>query len=282
MSAPDRLLDVTLEALAHLLAGADNRKGTMWPKASIEAFDGFELFDNNAPVDDDVILLGQDAADAPVWPMDARMGGMSMTPGIKGAWLFKRYATLAPARWRGRLKITTPRMIEVHEQSIWPDGRASGSVAAYAVINGRAVDADTRNHPGGARRVHIGDIHGGRPKEVYAYDITQEIAMAHGIELRKEYRWSVLLGEEGIPRARFVTDPIGIREVFRLRDMPSGASRRAALRHWVRHHWRKKRDPGADDLAFVRAHMRGKLSFAWQGLSCQIEPSRDDMRRAAA
>jgi hypothetical protein len=282
MSAPDRLLDATLEALAHLLAGADNRKGMMWPKSKIEDFDGFELFDNNSPVDDDVILLGNDAADAPVWPMDARMGGMSMNNGIEGVWIFKRITTLRPCDWRGRLRITTPRMVEVHDRGVWPNGDAVSSVAAYAVVGGRAVDADTRNHSSGGRRVRIGDIYGGRSKELCAQDPTREIALGHGIELRKEYRWSVLLGEEGIPRARFVTDPTGIREVFRLRDIPCGASRRAALRHWVRDHWRKKRDPGADDLAFIRTHMRGRVNFAWQGLSCQIEPSRDDLRRAAA
>jgi len=106
--------------------------------------------------------------------------------------------------------------------------------------------------------------------------------LAHGIMLRREYLWSVLLGEPGIPRARFVTDPLGVREAFRLRDIPSGKSRRAALRHWVRNHWRKHGRDSEADRAWVRAHMRGATDFTWNGFMCRVEPSRDDMRRNAA
>jgi hypothetical protein len=92
----------------------------------------------------------------------------------------------------------------------------------------------------------------------------------------------VLLGEEGVPRARFVTDPIGVRAAFRLRDIPAGKTRRAALRHWVQEHWRKRRDPSKEDRAFVREYLRGATHFGWSGLSCQIEPSKEDQRRAKA
>jgi hypothetical protein len=55
-----------------------------------------------------------------------------------------------------------------------------------------------------------------------------------GFSLRRRYLWSVLIGEaEDEPRGRFVTDPLGVREVFRLRDVPPGKQRRAALLHWV-------------------------------------------------
>jgi hypothetical protein len=65
-----------------------------------------------------------------------------------------------------------------------------------------------------------------------------------GFSLRRRYLWSVLMGEaENEPRARFVTDPVGVREVFRLRDISPGKRRRAALLHWVRANWRQRRPP---------------------------------------
>jgi hypothetical protein len=87
----------------------------------------------------------------------------------------------------------------------------------------------------------------------------------------------VLLGEGVGPRARFVTDVQGIREVFRLRDVPAGQKRRAALLHWVKEHWRKQRCLTANDRIWVRTHLRGTWAFNWNGLHGQIEPSSDDI-----
>lgn len=275
----DDLLASVIDSLAHLIAGNDQRSHTKWPKARIEAFDGFDIMTADDAMNGGV-LLGDNAGDAPIWPMDARMAAISQYPGIEGCWAFKRVCTLAPRNWRGRLRVTVPKMIEHHEQIIAMDGSARGSVGAYGIINGRPVNADARNHSSGGFGVGIGEIYGGYKDDGHGIEI--DVRLAHGVELRREYNWSVLIGEPGIPRARFTTDALGVREVFRLRDIPAGAARRAALRHWVRQHWRMKRDPDAADKAFVREHLRGRMEFGWQGLSCEIEPSREDIRRAAA
>jgi hypothetical protein len=86
--------------------------------------------------------------------------------------------------------------------------------------------------------------------------------------------WRVLLGWDGYPRITFVTDAAGVREVFRLRDIPDGKARRIALRHWVTSHWRKTQDEDVDHK--VRAHLRGATEFRWNGLSCKIIPSIED------
>jgi hypothetical protein len=83
------------------------------------------------------------------------------------------------------------------------------------------------------------------------------------------YWWSVYLSFEGSPSLRFLADPTGVREVFRLRDAPPGAKRRAALVHWVSEHWRRK--PRSDDLAWVQKHLRGQRTFHWNGLRCVID-----------
>jgi len=93
----------------------------------------------------------------------------------------------------------------------------------------------------------------------------------------REKNWRVHLGYEGSPTISFVTDPVGAREAFRLRDIPNGEGRRKALRHWVEEHWRKQRDCEVK----VRSHFRGIESFTWNGLKCRILPSAEDQDRAA-
>jgi hypothetical protein len=97
------------------------------------------------------------------------------------------------------------------------------------------------------------------------------------------YEWRVCLGYRGLPTIGLITDPEGARDVFRLRDLPNGASRRAALRHWVEGHYRRKVVPDQDydaEAIKVIAHLRGATEFVWNGLQCSIRPSHYDLRRA--
>jgi hypothetical protein len=113
-----------------------------------------------------------------------------------------------------------------------------------------------------------------RSAGIYFCDLMCKLAFV------RRYDWTVSLGHGDGPCVRFDTDPIGAREVFRLRDIPEGASRRAALRHWVAEHWRKRRSDPAEE-AKVRAHLRGATEFTWNGLRCKIKPSEYDAERAA-
>lgn len=271
------LLESVIDGLAHLLAGVDERARTVYPKGTIQAYDGFELLDSRLSNDDDFILAGNHIEDIPVWPMDARWGGPYV-----GGWAFKRVSTLNPKQWRGRLRFMAQKMCEFHETFVSADGKAIGSVGAYGLVNKKIVDLLAHNHSAGGMRVDMAAIYS-RSIRTDSGNYNQEIVdmgLAQGISLRREYLWSVLLGEEGVPRARFVTDPVGVRAAFRLRDIPPGKARRAALRHWVQQHWRKRRDASASDRAFVHEYLRGATDFSWNGLGCQIEPSREDQRRA--
>lgn len=101
---------------------------------------------------------------------------------------------------------------------------------------------------------------------------SDRITMAIGLYAYRKERWRVVLGLDGCPSIGFVTDPIGVKEVFRLRDVPEGARRRAALRHWVTSHWRQTRIDSRTARE-VRAHLRGTTQFAWNGFTCRIIPS---------
>jgi hypothetical protein len=100
------------------------------------------------------------------------------------------------------------------------------------------------------------------------------------VGLRWLYNWRVELGLQGVESTiALQTDAIGAREAFRLRDVPKGSGRRAALRHWVREHWRQRRE---SDPSLVRSHLRGAERFTWAGLDCRIVPSSVDALRAAS
>jgi hypothetical protein len=76
----------------------------------------------------------------------------------------------------------------------------------------------------------------------------------------------------------FPTDPTGIKAIFKMRDVPEGLQRRAMLKNWVSEHMRQSRQDEADDI-WVRQHLRGHLTFKWQGLSCEVLPSQDAINR---
>ena len=266
------LAESAIDALAHLIGGNDKRKNSIWPKPSINLFDGFEILDDRICGDDEILYGG--VTDIPIWPMDARVGLYK-----HDGWLFKRVSTLKPQEWRGKLKIVLPRMYDISECWVPASGKSVSSRAAYGATARGLVSAFAHNHSGGGMSVNLYDIYGAHKSESDMHYEHIDVAIAHGIELRREYMWSVMLGQPGIPRARFFTDIPGIRAVFKFRDIPPGRERRAALRHWVREHWRQKRSASADDKAWVRAHLRGAKDFTWNDLSCRVEPSRDDLRR---
>lgn len=284
MADPD--LDVVIDALAHVI-GAD--RTDPWVKNTQHDYD-YRVFDGFEPLapssdNDDFILVGG-VNDRPVWPMDVAFAGLTVDGEGLEHWAFARIATLQPKRWRGRLRIVTPVMYESYDARVERTGFSLSAVSALAVCGGRLVDALDRSgrfradQPGDGAATISGPMD--KPINHDAHkDHEPRIAMAHGFALRRQYMWSVLLGsDEGTPRARFMTDPVGAREAFRLRDLPPGKERRAALRHWVRSHWRKRRDLDEPHRAWVREHLRGAENFTWNGLRCQISPSGEDMAKA--
>jgi hypothetical protein len=88
--------------------------------------------------------------------------------------------------------------------------------------------------------------------------------------------WQVLTKfDEVCPSLTMLTDPTGVKEFWKLRDIPAGKKRRDALLHWVNDHWRKKRnDPDVEH--YVRKHLRGSESITYKSFSAKIIPSEKD------
>jgi len=97
-----------------------------------------------------------------------------------------------------------------------------------------------------------------------------------------EYEWYVNVGYNRavMPTIAIGTDPLGAKEVFKLRDIPPGRSRREALRNWVSGHWRQARREENPET-YIWPHLRGAEEFTWNGLYCKIQPSPYDLRKAA-
>lgn len=104
------------------------------------------------------------------------------------------------------------------------------------------------------------------------------IRVAQSVSWTRHWHWTARIGIDDGIRMELFTDPVGAQELFRLRDISPGKSRRDALCHWVSEHWRKSRkDPAVETQ--VRAHLRGATEFTWNGLYVKISPSADDLRK---
>lgn len=105
-----------------------------------------------------------------------------------------------------------------------------------------------------------------------------EPRIATAVALRQRYEWAVALGFDGSPSIRFATDPTGIKDLWRVRDIPEGRDRRPALEAWVLDHWRQDRyDPEME--IYVRKHLRGATLFTWRDMVGEILPSQYDIEK---
>lgn len=160
---------------------------------------------------------------------------------------------------RGRLTRQCPVNVRVTRATVNREGAIAAAVHHYV---GFAAGA-----------WHTASVSGHPFNKVIVADAIDAAKRAIAFQRLMEREWRVLLGWEGMPRVTFVTDPEGAREVFRLRDVPNGKARRAALRNWVTGHWRTALGSGRTE---VRRHLRGALDFTWNGLRCKIIPSLQD------
>lgn len=156
----------------------------------------------------------------------------------------------------------SPKMVMNEMVAALPDGKTKSGGGPYALLGSKWIPA--------------------APKAIqYPPGRHDAIGVALGFSLAVRYEWTVWLGYADGPRIRFLSDPYGACEVFRLRDIPEGRQRRAALRHWVTQHWRKKRHD-AEARSWIERHLRGTVDFTWNGLRCRIQPSEFEIEEIAA
>lgn len=226
-----------------------------------------------------------DAALRDVTCLDAAMiGDLEETGGedrqrIEGGVSLTRVRVVDPKTLRGTLTTYSPHVLELLHGHIEPSGKYLAERTFLGLGSDRIPIKDARVVVLGENGVRAPTGLELPAKRSRLFPVSREQLAAHaGIFFTRHYEWSVSIGRPGGMSVSIATDPIGAQEVFRLRDIPEGRSRRAALLHWVREHWRKRRtDPS--EKTKVMTHLRGATSFVWNGLACKIRPSVHDVRR---
>jgi hypothetical protein len=204
------------------------------------------------------IFLPEDCTPDVLWPIDAGMiadHGYDDDPD-PDAFSMARYTTITPKQARGIASRVSPHMV-VARHGQMDRGELLLATGLFTWLGGQWHDA-----------------RGGRlePNDHY------QPLLATSIALRQRYEWAVSLGLENLPSVRFATDPTGIKDAFRIRDLPEGRDRREALMTWVTDHWRMDRyDPEME--IYVRQHLRGTTKFTWKGMDCTLLPAIFDIEK---
>jgi hypothetical protein len=248
----------------------DTRHRLNVPLAHMDGAVPFDLANARSGNSSELLIPVNDGKPA-LWPMD-----------LKLVFDANKYMDIPEDRWpEGTLQFERIRSISLKEArpfgaSVFspfmvmdevvcakPDGTAKSALVPMVMVGGKWRNAAPHSIPGA-------------PKD-------RDIPAALGAALALRYEWSVWLGHSSGPRVRFLTDPLGAREVFRLRDIPPGRDRRAALRHWVSAHARKRHaDMDNEARTWVRKHLRGATDFTWNGLRCRIQPDEYEIEQMEA
>lgn len=261
MSSPESLNGNIELALAFLALGEEaNYRSMVRP---IEMDGAVPLSMGNAMQNDDFGALYSNGP-PPVWPMAVKTLVKASDDWPEGSMQFRssQSITRQEARVLGATKWSS-YMLNDRACIIAPSGLKLSASMPLAYIGGKWVEAK-----------HM--VLQQKKKETYQAHTMGLISTGLALSLR--YQWTVWLGHKDGPRVRLLSDPTGAREVFRLRDIPQGRERRAALRNWVTDHWRKSRK-AEDDAAWVARHLRGAMDFDWNGLRCRIQPPDFDVEK---
>lgn len=203
-----------------------------------------------------------------VWPLNVAW----VVEGEEGArFTMMKVRTITTKEARGYASRFGPYMVRSDAGQV-EDGRLMTMAGVWVWLGGQWCDAD-----GSPRWKGRSDDAVLPQNDSGLTDNDRRIPrFATGVALRQRYEWAVALGLEGSPSVRFATDPTGIKDIFRIRDLPEGRDRRAALMTWVEDHWRQDRtDPELE--GYVRKHLRGLTSFTWQGMAGEVIPAQFDM-----
>lgn len=175
--------------------------------------------------------------------------------------------TIKAADYRGMVHRISPHMVLLEAAHIYPDHAETVAmvVSRYGgnwVIADKSVDYDAKGIP---NRM---------PHELMTYNVQASIALA----LRHRYEWAISFSQPETCSVRIATDPTGIKELFRLRDLPTAGGRRSMLSTWISDHWRSSRSD-ADMETYVRKQLRGTNKFSWHGFDCELLPAQYDLEK---
>lgn len=213
---------------------------------------------------DDWFFHPDDCTPLIVWPIDVCT---IQTKGTEFGLLVQRVQSVTPKQVRGYASRISPFMLR---RDIGAEDRGKFITASglLSYLGGKWPDAQGRVMYEGKAEIPV--------REGVVADNLEVGNLAIALALRQRYEWAVNIGFEKSPSVRIVTDPTGMKELFRLRDVADGRNRKDALMTWVSDHWRKNRHD-SDVEVYVRKHLRGERKFEWRGMECEIVPSQFDL-----
>ena len=79
---------------------------------------------------------------------------------------------------------------------------------------------------------------------------------------------------------RFPVHPYSAKQMFAMRDLPEGKTRRASLINFVKEHYREYKGDSEEEKkkVLIKAHLRGETKFTWNGLQIEVCPSYPDLK----
>lgn len=123
-------------------------------------------------------------------------------------------------------------------------------------------------------------MHEGALDENSAYrQSIKSLHMALNFALTYYYEWSCYIKETpdslGV---RIPIHPSSSKEIFIMRNLPEGKTRKSAIVNFVTNHYRTIKGYNDNERqVLVKQHLRGDLKFNWRGLEVHITPSQYDI-----
>lgn len=116
--------------------------------------------------------------------------------------------------------------------------------------------------------------------ESYYMTALAHFHVALQLSLTYYYEWSCYIKETpdslGV---RIPIHPSSSKEVFMMRNIPEGKSRRRAIVNYVKDHYRTITDfNDKERQILIKKHFRGELKFKWRGLEVHVTPSPYDLK----
>lgn len=224
--------------------------------------------------DNDGRIFFDDVTPEIVWPVDE-----SVAVRKEDHVFVCRLRTCSPAEFRGKARLVPRHCAWLISGDYNDDGTVCmqripvGWLGrSWMAVDGGLVTSSTKGGGRGGTRSHA---------RLTDPEVTREIAdncrMLLSVALTNRYEWFVRFRIDEGPVVKIATDAVGIKALFKDREL-GNRKRRAALRHWVLHHWRQHRTDAAAEI-FVREHLRGAEAFRWCGYDCRVEVSSFDLDR---
>jgi hypothetical protein len=108
----------------------------------------------------------------------------------------------------------------------------------------------------------------------------RDLHMALQLALTYDYEWSCYIKEsKDSLGVRIPIHPSSSKDVFMMRNLPEGKTRKRAIVNFVKEHYRTITGCNNNERdVLIQKHLRGDLKFNWRGLEVHITPSPYDLR----